>query len=134
MSGFQLDTRLRQDCHLLGVMATGQLLLLNNALFPWVILVPETDATEIYQLDLAHQGRVLEDINRICRVMEMHFEFDKINIGAIGNIVRQLHIHIIARSQNDACWPGVVWGTKHTQPYADDEVARFRELFGSICR
>ncbi len=127
-----LDPRLAADCHLLGRMASGRLLLMNNALFPWFILVPDTDCTEFYRLDLDFQINITRNINAICENIATHYRFDKINIASIGNIVHQMHIHVVARRSDDLCWPGVVWGTAHKRPYAAEEVQRIQSLFSGI--
>ena len=118
----------------MGQTDTGLLLLQDNALIPWLILVPDTDATELYHLDFSLQTRILQDINHVCRVLEKHMAFDKINIATIGNIVQQLHVHIVARRRDDKCWPGVVWGIEKKACYQADEVSRFKEIFLEILR
>lgn len=119
---FILDPRLDNDCFVLGHLKTSQLLLLNNALIPWFILVPDTTANEIYELPHAQQLEILEEINIISNHLKQNFAVDKLNIAAIGNIVNQMHIHIVGRHVDDFCWPGVVWGAEGKQVYKQDEV------------
>ena len=114
---FILDQRLAQDCHTLADLPLSRLLLMDNALIPWLILVPRVDKTELHQLTEAQQHALLDEINLISRFAEETFSPDKLNVAAIGNIVRQMHIHIVARKTNDICWPGVVWGIKQRQSY-----------------
>ena len=121
-SAFKLDPQLGNDCFVLGHLKTSRLLLLNNTLVPWFILVPDTIATEIYELPHAQQLELLDEINIISNHMKQNFAVDKLNIAAIGNIVNQMHIHIVGRRVDDFCWPGVVWGADGKQAYQDSEV------------
>jgi diadenosine tetraphosphate (Ap4A) HIT family hydrolase len=121
MNTITLDPRLRADCFVLGRLSVSHLLLMNNRLFPWLILVPETPKTELYELDPAMQRDLLADINRISERVKSAFPVDKLNVAAIGNVVSQLHVHVIGRSTTDPCWPGVVWGSGIAEPYEPEE-------------
>lgn len=125
---FQLHDRLAADCHLLGRNGSCLLLLNRNALYPWFILVPECNETEFYRLGPEQQSEVLALINRLSRFIENHFAVDKLNIATIGNVVSQLHIHVIGRQQTDACWPGVVWGMAQFEAYLPQRVAEIQAL------
>jgi diadenosine tetraphosphate (Ap4A) HIT family hydrolase len=114
---FILDPRLARDCYTVAELELSQLMLMNNALLPWFILVPRVEATEIHQLVPHQQWILLEEINLLSHFIEQNYKTDKLNIGAIGNIVRQMHIHIIGRTNDDPWWPGVVWGTEQGEPY-----------------
>jgi diadenosine tetraphosphate (Ap4A) HIT family hydrolase len=114
---FILDQRLAQDCHILADLPLSRLLLMDNALIPWLILVPRVDKTELHQLSAPQQQELLNEINLISCFAEETFSPDKLNVAAIGNIVRQMHIHIVARKVDDICWPGVVWGMKQREAY-----------------
>lgn len=128
-----LDSRLQNDCFTLGKLKTSRLLLLDNSLVPWFILVPDTDATEIYELPHEQQIELLEEINIISAHLKQNFTVDKLNVAAIGNIVNQMHIHIVARRTNDFCWPGVVWGADGKQAYTEAEVETIKkQLFEQI--
>ena len=129
--GFELDARLAGDCLILGKLDCSLLLLLNNSLLPWFILVPVTQATEIYQMHKQQQLQLLEEINLLSDFIYSEFSIEKLNVAAIGNIVKQLHVHVIGRSSSDFCWPGVVWGTDQSEPYGDAEIARIRKLLKS---
>ena len=122
MKAFELDSQLTHDCFVLGEFDCSLLLLMNNALVPWFILVPKSNATELYELPQDVQLSVLDQINDISRFLKEALKSEKLNIAAIGNKVKQLHIHIIGRNESDFCWPNVVWGTEKRQPYSDDEV------------
>ena len=123
---FKLDPRLANDCFELGQLRTSRLLLLNNALVPWFILVPETNATEIYELPRNQLLILLDEINLISSHIKQNFTVDKLNVAAIGNIVNQMHIHIVGRHVDDFCWPGVVWGAEAKKTYDDNEVEIIR--------
>ena len=123
---YELHEQLRKDCHVLGRLDAGYLLLLDNALVPWFILVPETDKTEFYQLDTELQQRVLDGINRVSAWVEENHEVDKLNVAMIGNKVPQMHIHIIGRRKDDYCWPGVVWTSPEKKAYTEEQLEKVR--------
>lgn len=122
-----LDERLAADTHQLGTFDNCLLLLSKNALFPWFILVPATQEIEYHKLDTQQQARIQQYINAIAQFIEENFSTEKINIASIGNIVSQLHIHIIGRHQNDACWPNVVWGTTQFKAYEINEITAIKK-------
>jgi diadenosine tetraphosphate (Ap4A) HIT family hydrolase len=95
---------------------------MNNAHFPWLILVPHSPHTEFFELDASEQLALMTSINSLSVFIKQQFSSDRLNIATIGNIVSQLHIHIIGRSSEDICWPGVVWGTAHRKAYASADV------------
>ena len=122
MTKLELDEQLRNDCFILGKLKCSQILLLNNALVPWFILVPETDVYEFYELDKDMQQNVLQEINDLSVFLKTEFKVDKLNVATIGNIVQQLHIHVIGRRRDDYCWPNVVWGNKEKRAYSEEEI------------
>lgn len=124
--GFSLDPHLAADCHRLGQLGDAELLLMDNVHFPWLILVPHCSQSEFYQLDFSQQQALLTSINTLSGFIKQHFSSDKLNIATIGNIVSQLHIHIIGRHHDDLCWPGVVWGTSHRIPYSVSDLQQIR--------
>ena len=128
MSGFALDPRLRADCFELGRLGFCRLLLLDNAAVPWFILVPETDVCEIIDLAEEQQLELLRLAGLVARFVRTEFPVDKLNIAAIGNVVRQLHVHVVGRSAGDYCWPGVVWGTAPPARYTGTQVDDIRAL------
>lgn len=112
MPGFALHPQLAADCHRVGRLGLSQVLLHRNAAVPWLILVPEVRAgvTELHQLD-ADQRRALDaEIDMLSRYLKQAHGVRKINVAAIGNLVPQLHVHVVGRHPGDPCWPGVVWG------------------------
>jgi diadenosine tetraphosphate (Ap4A) HIT family hydrolase len=126
MNEFYLDSRLANDCHILGRLDLSLLYLMNNALIPWFILVPRTDKIEMTDLPEMDQARLLKEINLVSAFLKNNFPVTKLNIAAIGNIVSQLHIHIVGRHPSDFCWPGVVWGTTEKQNYSNDKLMEIR--------
>jgi diadenosine tetraphosphate (Ap4A) HIT family hydrolase len=107
-----------------------RVLLMNDQRFPWLVLVPRcTGATELY--DLAEKDRVaaVEEVARAAHVLRHAMAADKINIGALGNLVPQLHLHVVARRTRDAAWPAPVWGFASPIPYGDlnDATAAMRD-------
>ncbi|WP_282756477.1 HIT domain-containing protein [Desulfuromonas thiophila] len=124
---FVLDPQLAADCHVLGSTPHSEVLLLDNALLPWLILVPRCRHSEIIDLPGELQRAVLDEIALLSRFVRQHFACDKLNTATIGNIVRQLHIHIVGRRTDDCCWPQVVWGQQQRQPYTLDRVIQLRD-------
>ena len=117
---FQLDPRLAADTFLVGETPLSQVLLMNDARYPWLILVPRrSDVTEPFQLSEADQAQLWQESMRLGEAMAAHFAADKLNIAALGNQVAQLHVHHIARFHADDAWPGPVWGVGSAVLYSD---------------
>ena len=115
---FNLDSRLAADSIFVADLPMSQLRLMDDARFPWLVLVPRLDdAVEWTDLDDRRQAELLSEINRAASLLRTIASCDKLNIGALGNIVRQLHVHVVARQVGDAAWPGPVWGSGPAQPY-----------------
>ncbi|MGO7954963.1 HIT domain-containing protein [Rhizobium leguminosarum] len=136
MKGFALDPRLENDS--VNIMVTGlcDLRLSKDARWPWLILVPRrADITEIFELTPLDQVLLAFETELVAKALKKITSATKINIGALGNIVRQLHVHVIARFEGDANWPGPVWGFGRAEPYEDgkrDEfTAKLREALSS---
>ena len=124
----QLHPQLAKDCHELGRFDLCHLLLMNDANYPWFILVPDVaDVTEIYQLFQSDQEQLMRESSLLARMLSESFNADKVNIGALGNIVPQLHIHHIARYKADPAWPAPVWGKAAAVPYEDTALAEIKE-------
>ena len=117
-----LHPQLAADCHQLGRMETCQLLLMDNRLVPWFILVPDTDKKELFQLDAEMQYLIQQETNALSAFLLDQPGIEKINIGALGNLVPQLHIHVIGRHPGDYCWPAPVWGQAGRESYTHEEV------------
>lgn len=122
-----IHPQLQQDCHQLGKLDACTLLLHKNALVPWFILLPPGEQRELYQLEPALQQQVHSEIRRLAAFVDEHFHADKLNIATIGNIVPQLHIHIIGRFHTDFCWPAPVWGQTSRADYAPPDIAAIHQ-------
>lgn len=121
---FRLDPRLFADTLSVGSLGLSRVLLMNDSRFPWLILVPEREGlTELTDLAPAECGTLMEEIAAASRALRAVARPDKINVGALGNIVRQMHVHVVARREGDAAWPGPVWGAGSAVPYGPEEKA-----------
>lgn len=124
---FVLDPRLQADTVPLGRFPLSQVLLMNDRQYPWLILVPERDAvSELHELAEADQQQLMREITAAATALAGLTRPTKVNVGALGNIVRQLHIHIVARFENDPAWPGPVWGKVPPRPYLEVEATRLQ--------
>ncbi|KQO02408.1 MULTISPECIES: HIT domain-containing protein [Stenotrophomonas] len=129
-SDFELDTRLAADSVLIADGPLSQIRLMNDDRFPWVVLVPRvTGASEWIDLDGNQQRLLLAEINQISRHLKQKPNVTKLNIGALGNIVPQLHIHLIGRHEGDAAWPGPVWGSGPAQRFDPGVLAERVEIW-----
>ncbi|MBY5396356.1 HIT domain-containing protein [Rhizobium leguminosarum] len=126
MKGFALDPRLENDS--VSIMVTGlcDLRLSKDARWPWLILVPRrADITEIFELTPLDQVLLAFETELVAKALKKITSATKINVGALGNIVRQLHVHVIARFEGDANWPGPIWGFGSAEPYEDGKRDEF---------
>ena len=131
-SGFTLHPQLAADTFAVGDWPLSRVLLMNDAQFPWLILVPRREALrEIYELSLPDQQQLLRESSTLGLALMDMFAGDKLNIGALGNMVPQLHVHHIVRHVGDPAWPSPVWGRLAPQPYTetarDQRLAMLRE-------
>lgn len=118
---FRLDPRLASDTVFIADWSLCRVLLMDDARFPWLVLVPRrAQLVELDDLDEVGRTRLLREIQRAAHALRRVATCDKLNLGILGNIVRQLHVHIVARTRNDAAWPGPVWGHGPARPYALD--------------
>lgn len=125
---FVLNSRLEQDTLPLGDFPLCRLLLMNDSSYPWFILVPRREeVSELFQLDAADQQSLWREATSLAETLKDTFGADKMNIAALGNMVSQLHMHVIARRRYDAAWPAPVWGHHPAQPYTDEQVAAIRQ-------
>lgn len=131
---FQLDARLSADTLVIGDLGLSRVLLMNDARYPWLILVPRrAGLVEFLQLD-REDCAALDAELRLCALalMELHRPH-KLNVAALGNVVRQFHVHVVARFEGDAAWPRPVWGGPPAPPYAAaDAVARVKDLRAAL--
>lgn len=127
---FALDPRLEADTHAIGDLPLSQLLLMDDARFPWFILVPRiAGARELIDLDEGDQRTLLKELNLVGRALETLLRPDKLNVAALGNVVPQLHVHLIARFASDGAWPRPVWCQGDRVVYAESaRLSRIAEL------
>jgi len=127
-ASFILDARLDADTRRVASLPLCDVLLMNDARFPWLILVPHRPGlVEIADLPEEAQATLWQEVNLAAAALRADAPFDKLNIGALGNIVRQLHVHVVARREGDAAWPGPVWGSGRAEPYAPAELESLLE-------
>ena len=118
LADWELDPLLERDTAPVGDMPLSRVLLIKDATYPWLLLVPRRHlATEITDLDMIEQAQLMSEIAHAGRVLKAHTGCDKINVAALGNVVSQLHVHIIARSRGDAAWPRPVWNAVPPRDY-----------------
>lgn len=127
-SGFELDPRLASDTVFVADWQLCRVLLMDDARFPWLVLVPRRLAlVELDDLDADDHAILMHEIRRAMKALRGATECDKLNIGALGNVVRQLHVHVVARRESDPAWPGPVWGhgaAHHYTPEARDKLVK----------
>ncbi len=129
---FALDPRLAGDTHHLASLPLCELLLMDNALLPWLILVPRVSVTELYQLPAEQRRQLDDETTAVAAFVAGAFAIDKLNVAAIGNVVAQLHVHVVGRRRDDYAWPGVVWGRSERTPYEPDTVAELRSRTATV--
>lgn len=127
---FILDEKLAKDTREIGQLSLCQLLLMNDARFVWVILVPKRAlVSEIYQLSQGDQQQLMAESCWVSEQLQNHFNADSMNVAALGNVVAQLHVHHVVRFEADPVWPLPVWGQGESQAYTNSELtSRIREL------
>lgn len=131
---FVLAPQLDADTFEVGDLALSRVLLMNDARFPWVILVPRrSGASELVDLAPADHRALTDEIRQTSTALRELFRPDKLNVAALGNMVPQLHVHVIARFRHDAAWPAPVWGTRPAPPYtAEAAVKRVNDLRAAL--
>jgi diadenosine tetraphosphate (Ap4A) HIT family hydrolase len=105
-----IHPQLLADCHHLGRLAACELLLHRNDSLPWFILVPDTDLADILDLPAPRREAVLTDCAAVSRFIKQVLGYPKVNFAGLGNVVPQMHLHVLGRREGDACWPAPVWG------------------------
>lgn len=128
MTHFQLHPQLAKDTKPVADLGLCQLLLMDDSRFPWLIAVPKRPmVTEIHDLSPLDQTMLTFEISQISEMLKAVTGCHKINVAALGNMVPQLHVHIIARNTDDAAWPGPVWGKGDAEHYSEADAAAFIE-------
>ena len=136
---FHIDSRIESTCIHVCDWPLSRVFLKNNADYPWLILVPRYENVRAMdQLPKSLQHQLMDEISALSTHVREHFKPDAINVGALGNIVQQLHIHVIARFTHDSLWPHSVWqATKDSPLYTEEELNALREhfctAFSTVC-
>lgn len=129
---FTLDPQLQKDTIAIASLPLCELLLMNDANYPWLILVPRReDVRELIELSAEDQLQFMHESNAVARLLQTQFSAEKLNIAALGNVVAQLHIHHIARFKQDAVWPKPIWGAIPAVVYEEEKLAEVIELIYS---
>jgi diadenosine tetraphosphate (Ap4A) HIT family hydrolase len=129
---WHLDERLADDTHPVASLALCELRLMDDANYPWLVLVPRVpDAVELLDLDAGQRHRLTDEIDVASRVLRTLWRPHKLNVAALGNLVPQLHVHVIARYEEDPAWPAPVWGRVAARAYTPEalveRIARLQE-------
>jgi diadenosine tetraphosphate (Ap4A) HIT family hydrolase len=125
-SVWSLDPQLERDTVTVGDLPLARVLVMDDATYPWLILVPRIPgAVELIDLDDEQQAQLMDEIAMLSRVLKDVTGCDKLNVAAIGNVVAQLHVHVVARRRDDPAWPRPVWGHAPARPYDKPELDRF---------
>ena len=125
---FQLHPRLEKGSHPLSLVSGCHLRLKDNASFPWLLIIPEVEEglEDLHQLSPERYAEIAFVIRAVSNFVDDHFKPDKLNVACIGNIVRQMHIHIVGRSGSDPAWPAPVWGFEGKTEYSLDQIEEIR--------
>lgn len=129
---FLLDPRLAADTLPVGDLPLSSVLLMNDSRFPWLILVPRSEASELTDLSAAEAGTLMDEMRVATRVMLALARPDKVNVGALGNRLPQLHIHVVGRFRSDPAGPGPVWGHGTSLPYPEHAAASLIERAAAL--
>jgi diadenosine tetraphosphate (Ap4A) HIT family hydrolase len=125
-SAWSLHSRLKEDTIDIGDLPLSRVLVIKDANYPWLLLVPRRDgAVEIIDLDEVEQAQLMAEVSRVARALKEVTRCDKLNIAALGNLVPQLHVHVIARRTSDVAWPRPVWGVMPPLAHDAEEVQNF---------
>ena len=138
-AGFELDPRLAADTFPIGDMPLARVLLHDDARFPWLVLVPRVPGLrELHELERESRQQLWDEVDRAARALVALHAPDKLNVATLGNVVPQLHVHVVGRFQTDPAWPRPVWGAGTREPYAAEareaERAALRAALGSDLR
>jgi len=134
---FELDSRLLNDCEVLGKFKLCHVLLMRDANYPWCVLVPDREnKVEVFDLDIEDQNQLQLESTALLQFLKDEFNADKMNVAALGNVVSQLHVHHIVRYKKDIAWPKPVWGVFPAKAYSDEALnlltTRLRDGFKNL--
>jgi diadenosine tetraphosphate (Ap4A) HIT family hydrolase len=132
---FTLHATLARDTLEVARLPLCRVLLMRDRRYPWLILVPQReDAREIHELPAADRALLIEEIARAGEILARLVQPEKLNVGALGNLVPQLHVHVVARFAADPAWPGPVWGSGPTEPYPEGAGEALRDRLARAFR
>jgi diadenosine tetraphosphate (Ap4A) HIT family hydrolase len=118
LSDFALDPKIVSDSIFVAALPLSDVRLMLDANYPWLLVVPRRSGIELVDLDAADQRQLMEEITQASAALRATVPCDKLNVAALGNIVRQLHVHVIVRREGDAAWPKPMWAAVPAKPYA----------------
>ncbi len=125
---FKMEQQLLKDTIEIGDFTLCRVLLMNDSRYPWLILVPRCeDVSEMFELTPAQQQQLWQETSHAGRVLKNIFQADKINIATLGNVVKQLHMHVVVRMQGDDAWPAPVWGKGSALAYTEEAIKDIRQ-------
>lgn len=128
MEDAALDERLAEDSYPVTELPLCQLRLMNDTRYPWLLLIPRRHGvSEVFDLDEADQQQLWREASRIGQALKEFLGGDKLNVASLGNVVSQLHVHLVIRRQSDEAWPAPVWGQGEPRRYDLDELAAMRD-------
>jgi diadenosine tetraphosphate (Ap4A) HIT family hydrolase len=120
-STVDIDPRLAADTIPVATLALSEVRLMDDSRFPWLVLIPSREVTEIADLSPLDRSSLMEEIAAVSKALSSIRQVDKLNVGALGNVVPQLHVHVVGRRHSDAAWPGPVWGSGEATRYDEGE-------------
>lgn len=131
---FQLHPLLEKDSLAVAHWGLSEIRLMNDKRYPWLLLIPRrTDLRDLHDPEEEDYELLSSEIRKASRLLHRETQANKMNVASLGNMVPQLHVHVIARFEEDAAWPGPVWGIGNPEPYTEDEISakvrRYKELF-----
>lgn len=130
MKHFTIDPELEKNSYFVTDLELSKVYVKNDKENPWFVLIPKkANATELMDLNHEEQCILMEEITMVSDFLKNFYKPSKLNVGALGNIVRQLHIHVIARYENDRAWPQALWGTTPSQIFEEVELENIRSNF-----
>jgi diadenosine tetraphosphate (Ap4A) HIT family hydrolase len=100
---------------------------MNNSDYLWFVIVPKVECSEFFELEIHEKNKINLEMDQLSKLIRHEYQYDKVNIGMIGNIVSQLHIHVVGRRKGDAVWPGVVWGAAVNKRYNLNEFEAIKD-------
>lgn len=134
MAAFEIHPQLLADCHRLGKFSLCHVLLHKNGMIPWFILVPQTDVTDLLDLPESLRSTAMAEAAAVSEFVKKTLGRPKVNFAAIGNVVPQLHLHVVGRKPGDACWPAPVWGhLTAAREYSAAELNNIIQLLARDC-